>query len=171
MTRCSGRGVPLLPVLMALALTLSPTALTGQDAEAAIRELGTQYAAAFNAGDADAAASVYALDGTHTYAFGVTHRGRDGIARGLHELFAGPLKGGQVTLSTLEVRSLAPDIAVEESAFTVAGLRGPDGAPMPDIKGLCLGTYQRADEGWRIAAIQCMVPPPPPAGGAAPDAG
>lgn len=129
-------------------------------AEAPIREAVQKYVAAFNAGDADAAAATYAPDATHTYALGFTHRGRAGIASGLRELLAGPMKGAKISITTLRVRSLAPTVAVEEEAFSLEGLVTPDGRRLPPIQGLCLAVHERQDQRWLAAAVQCLVPPP-----------
>jgi uncharacterized protein (TIGR02246 family) len=133
----------------------------GQDpADAAIRQVVKRYETAYNRGDADAVAAIYAPDATHTYAIGITHRGRGEIAQGLREMLAGPLRGTQMELNPVRIRSLSSEIAVEEAAFTLTGLRGPDGTAMPPVAGLCLAVYQREAENWFAAAVQCMVPPP-----------
>lgn len=129
-------------------------------AEGPIREAVQKYVAAFNAGDADAAAATYAPDATHTYALGLTHRGRGAIAGGLRELFAGPMKGAKISITTLRVRSLAPTIAVEEEAFSLEGLVSPDGGRLPPVQGLCLAVHQQRGGQWLAAAVQCLVPPP-----------
>lgn len=131
-------------------------------ADAAIRRVVKCYEAAYNGGDADGVAAIYAQDATHTYAIGITHRGRGEIAQGLREMLAGPLHGTQMALNPLRIRSLSLEVAVEEAAFTLTGLRGPDGLPMPPVAGLCLAVYQREGENWFAAAVQCMVPPPMP---------
>lgn len=136
--------------------------MAGRSPEQAIRNRVKQYEAAHNAGDAEAAASVYALDGTHTYAFGMTHRGRAEIAEGLRQLLAGPMRGTRISIKLLQIRLLTMDVALEESSFSLSGLRDPSGAALPPVTGLCLGVYQRIDGAWFAAAVQCMVPPPPP---------
>ncbi|HNS50860.1 MAG TPA: SgcJ/EcaC family oxidoreductase [Anaerolineae bacterium] len=136
--------------------------MAGQSPEEAIRNRVKQYEAAHNAGDAEAAASVYALDGTHTYALGMTHRGRAEIAEGLRQLLAGLMRGTRISIKLLQIRLLTTDVALEESSFSLSGLRDPSGAALPPVTGLCLGVYQRIDEAWFAAAVQCMVPPPPP---------
>lgn len=130
--------------------------------EAAIRDRVRQYEAAYNAGDADAVAAIYAVEGTHTYALGFTHRGRHGIANGLREMFAGPLKGTRITLSPLHIRALSSDIAVEEASFSLTGLKEPGGSDLPPVTGMCMGVYQKQGDLWFAAAVQCMVPPPMP---------
>ncbi|MFH1177614.1 MAG: SgcJ/EcaC family oxidoreductase [Acidobacteriota bacterium] len=150
---------PIVP-LACLALLSASLAFGQESVETAIRERVRQYEAAYNAGDAEAVAAIYAVDGTHTYALGFTHRGRLEIANGLKELFAGPFKGTRVTISPLHIRALSSDVAVEEASFSIAGLREPGGTDLPPVTGLCLGVYQKQGSLWFAAALQCMVPPP-----------
>ncbi|OFW12161.1 MAG: hypothetical protein A3H96_01425 [Acidobacteria bacterium RIFCSPLOWO2_02_FULL_67_36] len=128
--------------------------------EAAIRARVQEYVAAFNRGDASAAASIYAVDGTHTYALGFTHRGRAAIEQGLSELLAGPWKGARLAITTDAIRFLTRAIAVEEESFVVSGLRSDTGAELPPVKGLCVDILQKQGGLWFAAAVQCMVPPP-----------
>ncbi len=132
--------------------------------DAAIREAVQKYVLAFNDHNADAAAALYTVDGTHTYALGYTHRGRAQIAGGLREEFAGPMRAAKISITTLQIRLLKPDIAVEEESFSLEGLTFPDNRPLPPVRGLCLAVHQRIPEGWRAAAVQCLVPPAPPPG-------
>lgn len=147
------------PLLLLVALTAS-RALSQSPTEAGIRKAVERYVTAFNAADADAAAATYTPDGSHTYALGFTHHGRAEIARGLRESLAGPLKGKKLSITSLNVRSVAPSVAIEEEAFSLENLSSPSGPPIPSIKGLCLAVYQRQGEEWLAAAVQCMVPPP-----------
>ena len=130
--------------------------------ETSIRERVRQYELAYNAGDADAVAAIYAVDGTHTYALGFTHRGRGEIATGLKELFAGAFKGTRIAITPLQIRTLSPDVALEEASFSLTGLRDPSGADLPAVMGLCQAVYQRQGDQWFAAAVQCFVPPPAP---------
>ena len=132
--------------------------------EVAIREAVQKYVLAFNAHNADAAAALYTADGTHTYALGYTHRGRAQIAGGLREQFVGPMRAAKISITTLQIRLLKPDIAVEEESFSLEGLTLPDNRPVPPFRGLCLAVHQRLPEGWRAAAVQCLIPPAPPPG-------
>jgi len=131
-----------------------------ESAEEAIRSRVKQYETAYNAGDVAGIAAIYAPDGTHTYALGITHRGRHQIAAGLKEQFAGPFAGSRMSITPLCIRQLSSDVAVEEASFLLSGLRNPSGAAMPAISGLCLGVYQKHGSQWFAEAIQCMVPPP-----------
>jgi len=146
--------------LAGLALVFSSLACSQESADTAIRNRVKQYEAAYNAGDADAVATIYAVDGTHTYVFGVTHRGRVEIANGLKAQFAGPIKGTRMTITPLHIRLLSSDIAVEEASFSVSGLKDASGTALPPANGFCLAVYQKDGGQWFVAAVQCMVPPP-----------
>ena len=154
---------PLTVVLLAVLTLACASATFGQDSvETEVRERVKEYVLAYNAGDADAVAAIYAENGTHTYALGFTHRGRIEIAKGLKEQFSGPMKGTRIAITPLHIRALAADIAVEEASFALTGLKGPDGAEFPPINGFCLGVYQKLGNRWFAVAVQCLVPPPPP---------
>lgn len=149
-------------ILSGLVLVLSIPACTQQSPEEAIRNRVKQYEAAYNAGDADAVAAIYAIDGTHTYALGFTHRGRTEIANGLKEQFAGPMKGTSISITPLHIRAISSQVAVEEASFTFSGLKDANGTTLPAFNGLCLGVYQKDGDQWFAVAVQCMIPPPPP---------
>jgi len=154
------RALSLVVPLAGLAFVGACRPVDQQSAEAAIRERVRQYETAYNAGDADAVAAIYAVDGTHTYALGFTHRGRLEIANGLKEQFAGPFRGTRIAINPLHVRALSANVAVEEASFSLSGLKGPGGTDLPPVTGLCLGVYQKLGGLWFAAAVQCMVPPP-----------
>lgn len=146
--------------LAGLAFVGACRASSQQSVEAAVRERVRQYETAYNAGDADAVAAIYAVDGSHTYALGFTHHGRLEIANGLREMFAGPLQGTRIAINPLHIRALSADVAVEEASFSLSGLKGPGGTDLPPATGLCSSVYQKQGGIWLAAAVQCMVPPP-----------
>jgi uncharacterized protein (TIGR02246 family) len=155
-------NIGLVTALVGLVVVLSNSAFAQQSTEEAIRTRVKQYVAAYNAGDADAVAAIYATDGTHTYALGFTHRGRTEIAKGLKEQFAGPMKGTSIAITPLHIRAISSHVAVEEASFVLSGLKDPSGTALPPINGFCLGVYQKKSDQWFAVAIQCMVPPPMP---------
>jgi uncharacterized protein (TIGR02246 family) len=150
--------------LIGLLLIVSAFALGQETIEETIIKRVKQYEATSNAGNTDSMAAIYAIDGTHTFAHGVTLRGRVEIANGLKEQYAGMLKGTHMSITPLHIRSLSTEIAVEEASFVLSGLKGAGGVDLPPIDGLCLVVYQKDGDQWYIAAAQCMVPPQPPQG-------
>jgi uncharacterized protein (TIGR02246 family) len=150
-------------ILLAVLTLACASAAFGKDSvETEVRERVKQYVLAYNAGDADAVAAIYAENGTHTYALGFTHRGRIEISKGLKEQLSGPMKSTRIAITPLHIRVLSADIAVEEASFSLTGLKGPGGAELPPVNGFCLGVYQKMGNQWFAVAVQCMVPPPPP---------
>lgn len=147
--------------LVCLALLVPGLAFSEESVDTAIRNRVKQYEAAYNAGDAEALAAIYAVDATHTYALGFTHRGRAEIAKGLSEQFAGPFKGTRMAVTPLHIQALCPEVAVEEASFVLTGLKNPAGIDLPPVSGFCLAVYRKEGKQWYAAAVQCMVPPPP----------
>lgn len=131
-------------------------------ADAGIRARVKEYAAAYNRGDAAAVAGIYAVNGTHTYALGFTHRSRAEIEAGLRDMFGGPLKGTQMQITPEHIRVISDGVAIEEASFVLTGLRTPTGVEMDAVRGLCLGVYQKHEDQWFAAAVQCLVPPSAP---------
>jgi hypothetical protein len=68
-----------------------------------------------------------------------------------------------MTITPLHIRVLSSDIAVEEGAFVLAGLKDANGKDLPAFNGLCLVVYKKLGDQWFIEAAQCLVPPPAPA--------
>ena len=106
-------------------------------------------------------ASIYDVNASHTYANGITHRGRLEIQSGLEEMLAGPMKGTQMKLTPEVIRFPADNVAVEEASFIMTGLKMQDGTEVPPIKGFCLAVYHKFENEWFAFSVQCMVPPPP----------
>ncbi len=148
--------------LIGLLLVASSLAFGQESTEEAIRNRVKQYEAASNAGITDSMAAIYAINGTHTFANGITLHGRVEIANGLKEQYAGMLKGTRMEITPLHIRSLSTEIAVEEASFVLSGLKGAGGVDLPPVNGFCLVVYQKEGDQWYIAAAQCMVPPQPP---------
>jgi uncharacterized protein (TIGR02246 family) len=130
--------------------------------QAEIKKRVQEYENAYNNGDAKAVAAIYAVNGSHTYANGITHRGRLEIEKGLFESLAGPMKGTQIKITPEVIQFPANNVAIEDASFILTGLRMQDGAIIPAINGRCLAVYQKLEKEWFALAIQCMVPLPPP---------
>lgn len=57
--------------------------LSQETKEDEVRKRIQEFEGAYNRGDAEAVASIYDVNATHTYANGITHRGRLEIQNGL----------------------------------------------------------------------------------------
>jgi uncharacterized protein (TIGR02246 family) len=150
--------------MLAITLVLAGTTFSfaqNPDKDELVKRI-QEYAIAYNKGDAKATASLYAVNGYHAYATGITHQGRTQIEQGLSESFEGPMKGTQIILNSDDIRFISSSIAYEHSSFLLSGVKMPDGTAIPTIKGYCLGVYEKQDGVWYALAMQCMVPLTPP---------
>ena len=119
--------------------------------EAAIRELLDRQVAGWDAGDAEAYASVFTPDADYVTFLGSHYRGRDAIAASYVPLFAKLLKGSQLKADITQLRFLTADVALIHSKAAVlrSGRRWPRrGARVNATIAL------RTDEGWLLAASQ-----------------
>ncbi len=155
------RAVLMTMVVLALTLGPSAVALAGDD-EAAIRELYKKYAAAWNKGDAKEAAALYDTEASYTNASGVTSRGHEAIEKESIDWFAGRYKGTNLEFAVGAIKLLKPDVAVGDGTWRITGMKGPDGAELPPIKGCYTNTLVKKDGKWLVVAEQIMIPRSPP---------
>jgi uncharacterized protein (TIGR02246 family) len=152
----------MLAILMLWFIVSIPSIILSQETkEDEVRKRIQEFEDAYNKGDAKAVASIYDVNATHTYANGITHRGRIEIQKGLEEMLAGPMKGTQMKLTPDMIRFPAENVAVEEASFLMTGIKMLDGTEVPPIKGFCLAVYHKLENEWFAFSVQCMVPPPP----------
>ncbi|HSK09768.1 MAG TPA: nuclear transport factor 2 family protein [Vicinamibacterales bacterium] len=129
--------------------------------EDAIRQLGEQYAAAWNSGNASRAAALFTEDGSFTEVTGQTMEGRSAIERELSQDEIGTAKTGmKLSIATDSIRFLQPDLAVVTGKTQfVAGSgagRGPAGHYMSLVR--------KVGSEWKVAAVHAAVNPPPGVG-------
>ena len=119
--------------------------------EAAIRELLDRQVAGWDAGDAEAYASVFTPDADYVTFLGSHHRGRDAIAASYIPLFAKLLKGSRLKTDITQLRFLTADVALIHSKAAVlrSGRRRPRRGDRVNAT-----IALRTDEGWLLAASQ-----------------
>jgi len=144
--------------IIALAATLAPALGHAQDSKQAVIASLTQFAEAFNARDAAKVAASFDKDGIYVTARGESASGRETIEKNLEAAFAGPLREARLSVTADSLHTVTKDVTVQSDLFYVAGRMDASGKPAP----LALSHYlivwvQRAD-GWKIAALQAMVP-------------
>lgn len=128
--------------LLALVVcTLAPAAAAGQDAGAEVAEAYEAWDAAFNAGDAEGLAALYAEDAlflppTHTVLTGPAE---------IEEFFAGLFEAG-VSGHRLEVIEAGGEAPLYAAANWSAEAKGEDGAPQ-EIGGIATHVFTRSDDG------------------------
>ena len=151
------RYLPTLTLLFALALSpVIARADTEQD-KAAVRDVvGTQQAAAWNKHDAKAYAALFTEDGDCVNVVGWWWKGRAEIEKKLTDAYLFVFKESVLTIkeSDIDVKFLAPDIAVAHARWTMTGARTPKGIPEPQ-QGIQTQILKKQSSGsWLIAEFQ-----------------
>lgn len=116
-------------------------------------------AAAFAAGDAALLEGVYLDDAEWVNAFGAVRRGAGEILAYLRELFADPRfrAGEAVAPPQVEVRLVAPRVAVARTYCEIVGQRTVDGGTLPKRRNHSLKVLVKGDDDrWRIASEMYM---------------
>ena len=116
-------------------------------------ELVERFADAWNAGDADALARLFAQDADFVNAVGLWWLKRDDIreahAYGFDRIFCGSV----MRVLETKVRDLG-DVAVVHGRWEMTGQTGPDGSPAGRRRGVLVLVARRRPEGWEAVAAQ-----------------
>jgi len=140
-------------VLATLASAQTGTGKAGD--EAAIRKIGERYAAAWNGGNAQEAAAVFAEDGSFTKIDGQTFRGRSTIEQDMASGNFGTAKTGMtMSIDTATIQFVRPDLAV------VTGTTHFSGAPEGQRAGHYMSIVRKVGSGWKVAAVHAAAAPP-----------
>ncbi|HVK15639.1 MAG TPA: nuclear transport factor 2 family protein [Fimbriiglobus sp.] len=125
----------------------APAAAQADSAEAAIRKLAADYAAAFNAGDAKAVAAFWTERGESTDADGETIQGRDAIEKSLAEQFkTQPRVTAEVAIES--VRTLGRTAAVADGS-----IQARTAADAEPVVTYFTSLLVRDDGGWKLASV------------------
>jgi uncharacterized protein (TIGR02246 family) len=140
--------------VVAALVVAAPVRLAAQSPDdAAVREVEARQAAAWNRHDAAAYAALFTEDGDVVNVVGWWWKGRAEIASRLTAAFAYTFGASTLTITGVDVRFLAPDVAVAHVRWTMAGQRMPPGMPDPG-RGIQLQVLTRHDGRWLIASFQ-----------------
>lgn len=144
----------LMPAVLSLLIANASTTLAEESDEAAIQNLQSKQAAAWNAHDASAYAALFTPDGDVVNVLGWRWKGRDEIRSKLTDAFAIVFRESQLTITDVDVRKLTSSIAVAHVRWTMKGALAPSGGAAPPQQGIQLQVLVRSNDGWRIASFQ-----------------
>ena len=137
--------------------SLSPRALAQRGSaadEKAIREIETQWEAAWNRHDVAAMAAVYAPDSDAINLAGEWFRGRDAFQKSLEELHSGKTQSSIWQTERTEIKFLTPEIALVHVYANSHGDRNPDGSPMDPRRVILTRVEMKRGGKWLIVASQ-----------------
>jgi uncharacterized protein (TIGR02246 family) len=152
-----------LAILFSLCMPLRICAADLATDESAIRDLvGARQQQAWNKHDAHAYAELFAEDGDVVNVMAWWWKGRAEVESNLTRMFAGIFHESTLTFTQVDVRFLAPEIAIAHARWRMTGAHMPSGLPEPR-EGLQTVTVQKRNGKWLIAAFQNTNYVPPPA--------
>lgn len=151
------------PAAAAVAEPAGPAAADVREVEGVAR----RFADAWNVHDARALAALFAERADFVNVIGLHWHGREEIERAHAEIHATRMKTSHLTVLSLAVRTLRPDVALLHAAWELQGDTGLEGRPLPPRKGVLSFVVTRQDGRWLVEAAQNtdVVPLPnaPPA--------
>ena len=146
-------------ILAASLFVSSPATVRGDPTadEAAVRHVvQEQQAAAWNRHDAEAYADLFAVDGDVVNVLGWWWKGRSEIQLKLTAAFASAFKASTLTITDVQVRFLASDVAIAHVRWTMVGAKMPPTIPEPR-QGIQTITLTKRSGTWLIAAFQNTI--------------
>lgn len=121
--------------------------------EIEIRNVETRQQEAWNRHDARAYANLFTEDGDVVNVLGWWWKGRAEIEKKLAAGYAFVFRDSTLTITEVDVKFLAPQMAVAHVRWTMVGARTPPGIPEPR-QGIQTQVLQKRAGQWLIAAFQ-----------------
>jgi uncharacterized protein (TIGR02246 family) len=141
--------------LLILEITVPNAAFSGlhdQD-ETDIRNVETRQQEAWNRHDAKAYADLFTEDADLVNVVGWRWKGRAEIEKKLTDAYVFVFRESVLTIKDVDVKFLAPEIAVAHVRWTMVGARTPKGIPEPQ-QGIQIQILQKQSGKWLITTFQ-----------------
>jgi len=142
--------------VLVLLVALAPAASGGD--EDGVKAIGTAWAEAWNAGDMDAVAALYAEGADYVNFFGDAFNGVPAIQAAFAEINSTVYKGSKIEIETVAVSFIKPDVAISDSEWKLTGI--PAEAPPLPTAGQSTVVVVKQGDAWKIAAHRARVPQP-----------
>jgi uncharacterized protein (TIGR02246 family) len=121
--------------------------------ETEIRKIETLQQEAWNRHDAKAYANLFTEDGDCVNVVGWWWKGRAELERKLTDAYVFVFRESILTVKDVDIKFLAPEIAVAHVRWTMVGARTPKGIPEPQ-QGIQVQALQKQAGKWLIAVFQ-----------------
>lgn len=145
-------------MMSAIALALFANPAPAQSAKnPELQKIADAFVAAWNKADSKALAALFAENAISADSSGQTAAGRAAIEAWYTQGFTGPLKGSKLAVTTVDERTITPDLTVTTGTWTLSGGTPPPGAAS---NGTYINTMVRQGGKWLIAS---SAPIPAPA--------
>jgi uncharacterized protein (TIGR02246 family) len=140
-------------VIFIMALPQIASCASSENETAAIRQVEMQQQKAWNQHDARAYASLFSEDGDCVNVVGWWWKGRAEIERKLTAAYAFVFRESVLTITDVDVKFAAPEIAIAHVRWTMVGARTPEALPKPQ-QGIQTQLLQKQKGKWLIIAFQ-----------------
>ncbi len=131
--------------------------------EDAVKARVAEFIAAFNKGDAKAAATFFTDDAMLVNPAGISGKGNAEVEKVLAGDSATILKDTKMEMKVVEFRAIGKDAAWVELEHTVMGAKGPDGKALPTLTFHVPTLMVKKGKNWQVAEARpyAYLPPPP----------
>jgi uncharacterized protein (TIGR02246 family) len=143
--------------LIAIAV-LATGAFAADTSTQAIEKRTAEFVAAWNRHDPKAMASVWAPEGDLLNPFGRWARGHEELVKLFTDEQSAPMKASTFTTTAIHVRTLAPNVALADWDFTIAGITAPTGTSMPPQPFHAAFVWVKKGSSWSVLAGRPMIP-------------
>jgi uncharacterized protein (TIGR02246 family) len=126
---------------------------SSEEETAAIRQVEMQQQEAWNRHDAKAYANLFSEDGDCVNVVGWWWKGRAEIEKKLTAAYAFVFRESVLTITDVDVKFPAPEMAIAHVRWTMVGARTPGALPKPQ-QGIQTQLLQRQKGKWLIVAFQ-----------------
>lgn len=140
-------------VISLIALPRIASCASSEDETAAIRQVEMQQQEAWNRHDAKAYANLFSEDGDCVNVVGWRWKGSAEIAKKLTAAYAFVFRESVLTITGVDVKFPAPEMAIAHVRWTMVGARTPGALPKPE-QGIQTQLLQRQKGKWLIVAFQ-----------------
>src|SRR6266404_6514904 len=136
-----------------MALPQIASCASSEEEAAAIRQVEMKQQEAWNRHDAKAYANLFTQDGDCVNVVGWWWKGRAEIGKKLTAAYAFVFRESVLTISDVDVKFPAPEMAIAHVRWTMVGARTPEALPKPQ-QGIQTQLLQRQKGKWLIVAFQ-----------------
>jgi uncharacterized protein (TIGR02246 family) len=143
----------ILLVISIMALPQIGSYASSEEETAAIRQVEMQQQEAWNRHDAKAYANLFSEDGDCVNVVGWWWKGRAEIEKKLTAAYAFVFRESVLTITDVDVKFPAPEMAIAHVRWTMVGARTPGALPKPQ-QGIQTQLLQRQKGKWLIVAFQ-----------------
>lgn len=140
-------------VISVVALPHIASCASSEEEIASIRQVEMQQQEAWNRHDARAYANLFSEDGDCVNVVGWWWKGRAEIQKKLTAAYAFVFRESRLTITDVDVKFPAPEMAIAHVRWTMVGARTPEALPKPQ-QGIQTQLLQKQKGKWLIVAFQ-----------------